>query len=228
MTCMKRLREERGISMKAAATALDLPYTTYVNYEKGNREPNLETLIKIADFYNTSIDYLLCKPNAIRIDDDVLDKAIMCDDCELEKFGNLYQTMKFGTITNQNIFANAVQQLQMAIQDYQAISNSTMRDGVIKRFELTFGLAWKSLKEYMADQGVQELQLPKQIIKIAYTARIIDDENIWLNMLSSCNITSHIYDDAQASKVIYAIQNQYIIPLQNLVTFYTKRDEKHV
>lgn len=54
MNRMKELREERGITMKEAASTLDMPYTTYVNYEKGVREPNSETLIKIADFYNTS------------------------------------------------------------------------------------------------------------------------------------------------------------------------------
>lgn len=47
------------MSMKQAAAALGLPYTTYVNYEKGEREPNSETLIMIANYYNVSIDYLI-------------------------------------------------------------------------------------------------------------------------------------------------------------------------
>jgi repressor LexA len=36
-----------------------MPYTTYVSYEKGDREPNSEILIKLADFYNTTVDYIL-------------------------------------------------------------------------------------------------------------------------------------------------------------------------
>ena len=63
MNRMRELREEIGISMKEAARQLKLPYTTYVNYEKGFREPNSETLIDIADFFDTSIDYLLFKSN---------------------------------------------------------------------------------------------------------------------------------------------------------------------
>ncbi len=47
--------------MREAAKRLNMPYTTYVNYEKGEREPNSETLIAIASFYGTSIDYLLGK-----------------------------------------------------------------------------------------------------------------------------------------------------------------------
>ena len=64
MNRMRELREERGITMKEAANALGMPYTTYVNYEKGVREPNSETLIKIADFYNTTIDYLVNRSSA--------------------------------------------------------------------------------------------------------------------------------------------------------------------
>ncbi len=61
MNRMKSLRAEKGISMRDAAKCLHMPYTTYVNYEKGEREPNSETLIAIATFYGTSIDYLLGK-----------------------------------------------------------------------------------------------------------------------------------------------------------------------
>ena len=61
MNRLKELREARGITMREAATLLNMPYTTYVNYEKGAREPNSETLILLADFYETTIDYMLCK-----------------------------------------------------------------------------------------------------------------------------------------------------------------------
>lgn len=50
--------------MREAARRLNMPYTTYVNYEKGTREPNSETLIALAEFYGVSIDYLLCKSSA--------------------------------------------------------------------------------------------------------------------------------------------------------------------
>ena len=63
MNRIPELRKERGISMKQAAEQLGMPYTTYVNYEKGVRQPNSETLIDLANFYNTSIDYMLGKSN---------------------------------------------------------------------------------------------------------------------------------------------------------------------
>lgn len=67
MNRLSELRTDKGISMKEAARLLDMPYTTYVNYEKGTREPNSETLITLADFYNTSVDYMIGKSSE-RID----------------------------------------------------------------------------------------------------------------------------------------------------------------
>lgn len=51
------------MTMREVASKLEIPYTTYVNYEKGLREPNSEMLIKIANFYGVTIDYLLGNVN---------------------------------------------------------------------------------------------------------------------------------------------------------------------
>lgn len=64
MNRLSELRLALGLNMKETAEKLGMPYTTYVNYEKGTREPNSETLIQLANFFNTSIDYLLGKKNS--------------------------------------------------------------------------------------------------------------------------------------------------------------------
>lgn len=57
---MIRLNELRGQRTQAQmAQQLGLPRETYRNYEVGNREPPLETLIKMATFFGVSVDYLL-------------------------------------------------------------------------------------------------------------------------------------------------------------------------
>lgn len=56
---IKALRESKGYNMRQMASALNLPYTTYVNYEKGAREPNSEQLILISKYFGVSVDYLL-------------------------------------------------------------------------------------------------------------------------------------------------------------------------
>lgn len=59
MESLKELREKTGKSMRLTAEELGIPYTTYVSYEKGAREPNSEMLVKIAEYYHTTIDFLL-------------------------------------------------------------------------------------------------------------------------------------------------------------------------
>ena len=69
MNRLSQLRQEKGLNMREAARQLGMPYTTYVNYEKGTREPNSETLISLAKFYGTSIDYLLCRASVHAVPD---------------------------------------------------------------------------------------------------------------------------------------------------------------
>ena len=59
MIRLKELREERGWSMKDASRFLKKTYTTYVNHEKGYREPDSDDLVSYSRAYGVSIDYLL-------------------------------------------------------------------------------------------------------------------------------------------------------------------------
>ena len=75
--------------MRQVAQLLNIPYTTYVNYEKGVREPNFEMLIAIANMYSVSVDYLLGR-SGDTIDDRILDIVNTIDSDILENCnGNL-------------------------------------------------------------------------------------------------------------------------------------------
>ena len=63
MLKLKELREEKGLSMRQLSTELGIPYTTYGSYEKGDREPNIEMLIQMADYFECSLDRLLGRGN---------------------------------------------------------------------------------------------------------------------------------------------------------------------
>lgn len=56
---LKELRVEKNLNMKQASIALGMPYTTYVSYEKNEREPNSEILVMLANFFDCSVDYLI-------------------------------------------------------------------------------------------------------------------------------------------------------------------------
>ena len=53
--------------------------------------------------------------------------------------------------TKQRNFIDATHRLEEAVVDYRNIPNDTVCDGVIQRFEFTFDLSWKALKEYMLE-----------------------------------------------------------------------------
>ena len=53
------LRFDRDLSQKEIAEYLGITRSSYGMYENGVREPNISTLIKIADYFNVSLDYLL-------------------------------------------------------------------------------------------------------------------------------------------------------------------------
>jgi len=56
---LKILREKQGLSQKDMAAALGMGTSTITKYERHERQPDFETLIKIADFFQVSTDILL-------------------------------------------------------------------------------------------------------------------------------------------------------------------------
>ena len=61
---LRQLRNERGISQQTLANSLgDISKSSINMYERGEREPGLETLEEIADFFNVDMDFLLGKSN---------------------------------------------------------------------------------------------------------------------------------------------------------------------
>lgn len=119
-------------------------------------------------------------------------------------------------------YQNALKRLEEAIARYQASPSDTLyRDGLIQRFEFTFELAWKSLKEYLEDQGmVLTIVSPRSVLKEAYATGIIDNPDIWNEAVDSRNLMSHIYDEETAISIADRVSFEFIIPLSALAEFY--------
>lgn len=56
---LKGLRQKKGLTQQNIADLVHVNRVTYTNWEKGNREPNFETLLKLASILNTTTSYLL-------------------------------------------------------------------------------------------------------------------------------------------------------------------------
>lgn len=59
MLNIKEIRQKSGFNQKEVANALNIPPNTFCQYENNRREPDFETLKKIADYFNVSTDVLL-------------------------------------------------------------------------------------------------------------------------------------------------------------------------
>ena len=108
-------------------------------------------------------------------------------------------------------FSNAVNRLNEANVAYKKNSdNDIYQDALIKRFEFTFELAWKTLREFMLDQGYSlEILSPKGVISFAWREGIISNEELWLDMLQSRNMSAHDYGRELSADIADKISNRY-------------------
>ncbi|MBO0530365.1 MULTISPECIES: helix-turn-helix domain-containing protein [Clostridium] len=56
---LKELREEKGMTQEQLGKLLNITKQAVYSYEKGDNEPTIDALVKIADIFNVSLDYLL-------------------------------------------------------------------------------------------------------------------------------------------------------------------------
>jgi nucleotidyltransferase substrate binding protein (TIGR01987 family) len=94
-----------------------------------------------------------------------------------------------------------------------------VRDSLIQRFEFTYELTHKTLKEFMKYLGVTlENSFPRTIFKKAYVNNIISDELVWISLLEDRNSTSHIYNEKLADEIADRIVNKYVNAIGELVS----------
>jgi nucleotidyltransferase substrate binding protein (TIGR01987 family) len=87
-------------------------------------------------------------------------------------------------------------------------------EGLVQRFEYTFELAWKTLKDYLEHSGVLLPQItPGAVIKAAYAAKLVADGQTWMDMLKHRNLMSHTYDSARFNEAVSAVRARYLAAL---------------
>jgi nucleotidyltransferase substrate binding protein (TIGR01987 family) len=91
------------------------------------------------------------------------------------------------------------------------------KEGVIQRFEYTFELAWKTLKDYLEEGGLVISPItPRQVIKEAFAAKVIPEGEVWVNMLDHRNLLSHTYDSSVFEQAVEAIARRYLPAMTQL------------
>lgn len=91
------------------------------------------------------------------------------------------------------------------------------QEGIIQRFEYTWELTWKVLKDYLEYKGViLDTITPAAVIKAAIAANLIQNGEVWMNALDSRNKMSHTYDFKKFKTIIIDIEKNYYLELQSL------------
>ncbi len=82
------------------------------------------------------------------------------------------------------------------------------RAGLIQLFEVSFELAWKTLKDLLSYEGY-DVNSPKSTLKQAFANNIIQDGETWIAALDGRNLFSHTYDSDLADQAIELIRDSY-------------------
>ncbi|MBP3193833.1 HI0074 family nucleotidyltransferase substrate-binding subunit [Natronogracilivirga saccharolytica] len=93
--------------------------------------------------------------------------------------------------------------------------NKYEEQGFVKAFEYTYELGWKTLQDFLIDQGYLQIAGPKQVIEQAYRDNYIDGE-AWIRMHQARNIAAHVYDEHMIRDIVQKIRKEYQATLKQL------------
>ena len=87
--------------------------------------------------------------------------------------------------------------------------NEMEEQGLIKAFEYTFELGWKTLQDLLKEKGYDNILGPKPVIEQCFQDGYITRGREWLRMHVSRNLTSHTYDQEAAKAIIKEIRESF-------------------
>lgn len=104
------------------------------------------------------------------------------------------------------------------IYNYEEPYENVVLTGLVALFEICFEQSWKAMKETLEQHGYAEGKTgsPKLVIKTAYQAGMIQNEEDWLAALVSRNNVAHAYNEAVALDIVDLTKKQYVAMFQEL------------
>ena len=97
------------------------------------------------------------------------------------------------------------------IYNYEEPYDNVVLTGVVGLYEITFEQSWKMMKEILQNHGYEEgaTGSPKIILKTAYKAGMIKDEELWLRALQARNNVTHSYNQKIALGIVSEAKNEF-------------------
>ena len=97
------------------------------------------------------------------------------------------------------------------IYNYEEPYDNVVLTGLVGLYEITFEQSWKMMKEILQNHGYEEgaTGSPKIILKTAYKAGMIKDEDMWLRALQARNNVTHSYNQKIALGIVAEAKNEF-------------------
>lgn len=111
-------------------------------------------------------------------------------------------------------FCKAFKQLENFIN--AGALNEMEEQGLIKAFEYTFELGWKTLQDLLQQKGYADIVGPRPVIEQSFKDGYIEDGKEWMKMLKSRNLTSHVYNEDTAKAIVDGLRSSYFDLLKAL------------
>jgi nucleotidyltransferase substrate binding protein (TIGR01987 family) len=107
-------------------------------------------------------------------------------------------------------FSKALSQLNEAVELSRRRALSKLEEqGLIQAFEYTHELAWNTLKDFLKDRGNAVIYGSKDASREAFKLGIIENGEVWMDMIKSRNMTTHTYNEETAREITEAITTKY-------------------
>ncbi len=87
------------------------------------------------------------------------------------------------------------------------------RQGLIQSFEFTHELAWNVMKDWFEDQGSAGITGSKDATREAFAKGLIDEGQVWMDMVKSRNLSTHTYNSETAEQLAVSIVGVYAAEL---------------
>lgn len=116
-----------------------------------------------------------------------------------------------------NSFLKAFSQLEDAvILSNERNLTALEEQGMIQAFEYTHELAWKMTKDFLEEKGNSELFGSKDTTRLAFKLEIIENGEVWMDMIKSRNLTSHTYNEDTAQRIVADIKDRYFAEFERI------------
>ena len=127
-------------------------------------------------------------------------------------------------------YIKALSQLEKFIDKGEDL-NKLEEQGMIKAFEYTYELAWNTIKDFYENQAETGIQGSRDAISLAFKRGLIQDGDVWMEMLKDRNRTSHTYNEEVAEEIAEHILSLYFdqfVELKTTLDSISKTDDENL